>query len=287
MLNTAPSLLRTLTGRYARRTLAVMIASAAAWSLIGQPAVPRAEDAKAVPAAANASSFSDAQKGEIERIVKDYLLAHPEVFLEVQQALETKMEQLQAEKLKSALAAHADELYRDPNAPIAGNPKGDVTIIEFFDYNCGYCKRGFPDVAKLIESDPKVRVVFRELPILSKGSEEASRVALAARMQGKYWEFHTAMISYKGQATEATALKIAEKIPGIDMKKLKADMASKAVEEEITKVRELAQNLGVNGTPHFLVGDRSIPGAPQDLLAQLKSDVAEVRKSGCTTTTAC
>lgn len=248
---------------------------------------PSAVSAQEKPAAAAdaaqpapPSSFSAEQKADIQRIVKDYLLTNPELFLEIQAALETRMEQLQAEKLKSALKAHADVLYRDPDAPVAGNPKGDVTVVEFFDYNCGYCKRGFADLAQLIKDDPKVRVVFRELPILSKGSEEAAQVALAARMQGKYWEFHSAMIQYKGQADMASALKLAEKA-GLDMNRLKADIKSDAVAKEIKTVRDLAQTLGINGTPHFLVGDRSIPGAPQDLLAQLKSDIAEIRKSGC------
>lgn len=240
-----------------------------------------AQEAKPAPAPAAASTFSDAQKGEIQGIIKDYLLKNPEIFLEIQSALESKMEEVQAERLKSALAAHADALFRDPDAPVAGNPKGDVTVVEFFDYNCGYCKRGFPDVAKLIKSDPKVRVVFRELPILSKGSEEASRVAIAASMQGKYWEFHAHMIEFKGQANEASALRIAEKA-GLDMSKLKVDVKSEKVESEIKKVRELAQSLGINGTPHFIVGNRSIPGAPQDLFEQLKSDVEAVRKDGCT-----
>ena len=241
-----------------------------------------AQDAAKAPAAAAAplATFSPEQKGEIERIIKDYLVKNPEVFLEIQSALEAKMEQVQAEKLKLALAAHADTLFRDPNAPVAGNPKGDVVVVEFFDYNCGYCKRGFADVAKFIKDDPKARVIFRELPILSKGSEEAARVALAANMQGKYWDFHSLMIEFKGQANEASALKIAEKI-GADMAKLKADMKGEAVDAEIKKVRELAQNLGINGTPHFIVGDRSIAGAPQDLLEQLKADAAEVRKAGC------
>ncbi len=251
--------------------------------LVAQEKAPAPQTA---PAGAPTNTFSADQKSEIQRIVKDYLVANPEVFLEVQQALESKMEQAQAEKLKLALAAHADALYRDPDAPVAGDPKGDVTIVEFFDYNCGYCKRGFQDLARFMKDDPKVRVVFRELPILSKGSEEASRVALAARMQGKYWEFHAAMLAHKGQADLASAFKVAEKA-GLDMAKLKADLAAPGIDAQIKKVRDLAQTLGINGTPHFLVGDRSIPGAPQDLFEQLKADVAAIRKSGCGTTTAC
>ncbi len=251
--------------------------------LVAQEKVPAPQ---AAPAGAPMNTYSADQKSEIQRIIKDYLVANPEVFLEVQQALEAKMEQAQAEKLKLALAAQADALYRDPDAPVAGDPKGDVTIVEFFDYNCGYCKRGFQDLARFMKDDPKVRVVLRELPILSKGSEEASRVALAARMQGKYWEFHAAMLAQKGQADMASALKVAEKA-GLDMAKLKTDLAAPGIDAQIKKVRDLAQTLGINGTPHFLVGDRSIPGAPQDLFDQLKADVAAIRKSGCGTTTAC
>ena len=113
------------------------------------------------------------------------------------------MEKEQAEKLKAAISQNAAEIYRERNASVAGNPNGDITVVEFFDYNCGYCKRGLHDVVKLVETDPKVRVVFKELPILSKGSEEASRVALAARRQGKYWELHRAMLGAKGQMNEA------------------------------------------------------------------------------------
>ena len=121
------------------------------------------------------------------------------------------MEKEQAEKLKVAIAENAAEIYREPKASVAGNPNGDITVVEFFDYNCGYCKRGLHDVIKLVDTDPKVRVVFKELPILSKGSEEASRVALAAGRQGKYWEIHQAMLGAKGHMDEAAALKIAEK----------------------------------------------------------------------------
>lgn len=267
-------------GKVALIAAPAIAALAAVLTIAAMPGSSFAQEAAKAPATAPLSTFSPEQKSEIERIIKDYLVKNPEVFLEIQSALEAKMEQVQAEKLKLALAAHADTLFRDPNAPVAGNPKGDVVVVEFFDYNCGYCKRGFADVAKFIKDDPKARVIFRELPILSKGSEEAARVALAANLQGKYWEFHSLMIEFKGQANEASALKIAEKV-GADMAKLKADMKGEAVDAEIKKVRELAQNLGINGTPHFIVGDRSIAGAPQDLLEQLKTDAAEVRKAGC------
>ena len=233
----------------------------------------------AAPAAAKAT-FSAEQKQEIEKIIKDYLVANPEVFVEVQSALDAKLEKEQAEKIKGVISQNAPDIYRAPKASVAGNANGDITVVEFFDYNCGYCKRGLHDVIKLVETDPKVRVVFKELPILSKGSEEASAVALAAGMQGKYWEIHRAMLESKAHLNEAAALKLAEKL-GLDMTKLKADMVSPEVKGEIEKSQELAKKMGVNGTPHFLIGDRSIAGAPDDLYDQLEKNVTELRKNGC------
>lgn len=237
----------------------------------------RAEDA-AKPA--DTSMFTDAQKAAIGQIVKDYLMANPGLMMDVQSALEAKLEKEQAEKLKTFMASNAKDIYRNPTSPVAGDPNGDITVVEFFDYNCGYCKRSLPDVQNLIKSDARVRVVFKELPILSKGSEEAAKAALAAKRQGKYWEFHQALLTSKGQANEAAAIKAAEAV-GLDIAKLKTDMASSEVEQELEATRELAKKMGINGTPHFLVGDKSIPGAPQDLHDQLAALVADFRKSGC------
>jgi protein-disulfide isomerase len=250
-----------------------LIATIAAVGFFAGVSAPMAQD-KPAP-------FDDAQKAAIETIIKDYLLKNPEVMLEVQSALESKMEELQTAKLKAALQTHAAELFRRADAPIAGNPKGDVPVVEFFDYNCGYCKKAFLDIAKLIEEDKNVKLVLKELPILSKGSEEAARVALAARLQDKYWPVHRALLGIRGEVNEQTALRAVEKIGGVDMAKLKKDMASDAVSGEINTVRQLAQSMGIQGTPHFLVGDRAIPGAPGNLLDQLKGHVADIRKSGC------
>jgi protein-disulfide isomerase len=233
----------------------------------------------AAPIDKPASPFTPEQRTAIEAIIKDYLISNPEVMLEIQTALESRMEELQAKRLKAAIAGMADQIYRSPDAPVAGNPNGDVTIVEFFDYNCGYCKRAFVDIAKVVEKDPKVKLVLKELPILSKGSEEATRVALAAKAQGKYWEVHRALLVMRGQASEQTALAAAEKL-GLDMTKLKADMKSDAVTQEITRVRELAQSMGIQGTPHFLVADRAIAGAPQNLLETMSQHIADIRKEG-------
>jgi len=226
------------------------------------------------------AAFSDGQRKAIEAIIKDYLLANPEVMLEVNNVLEAKMDKIQSERMAVAVKENADELFRPAATPIAGNTKGDVTIIEFFDYNCGYCKKAFSDVAQAIEKDKQIKVVLKEFPILSKGSEEASRVALAAKLQGKYWAFHRAMLENQGQANEAAALRVAEKL-GLDMARIKKDMASPEVKKEIDDTRKLATKMGIQGTPHFIVGDRIIPGAPENLAELLGKNVSEVRKDGC------
>jgi protein-disulfide isomerase len=246
---------------------------------LGQ-APPTSRPAPAAQEAPGSSAFTPAQRKELESIIKEVLLKNPELMLEVQNALEAKMEKIQAERMQVAIKEHSGELFRPAYSPVVGNAKGDVPIIEFFDYNCGYCKKAFSDVAQVIEKDKKVRVILKEFPILAKGSEEASRVALAAKMQGKYWEFHRAMLESPGQANEASALRIAEKL-GLDIARLKKDMVSAEVKNEIESTRQLANKMGIQGTPHFIVGDRIIPGAPENLSELLGKHIAEVRKEGC------
>lgn len=230
--------------------------------------------------ASTSSSFSAAQRKDIESLIKDYLINNPEVLLEAQNALEAKMDKIQAERMAVALKENSGELFRPTGSPIVGNAQGDVPVIEFFDYNCGFCKKAMIELAQLVDKDKKVRVIMKEFPILSKGSEEASRVALATKAQGKYWEFHRAMLTSQGQANEASALRIADKL-GIDMARLKKDMTSADVTKELEDTKALATKMGIQGTPHFIVGDRIIAGAPENLLEQLHKNVAEVRKEGC------
>lgn len=242
--------------------------------------IPRKSHAEPVTPTAGGTAFTDEQKKALGEIIKDFLVKNPEIMLDVQNALDAKAEKDQAEKLKTFMAANAKDIYRGADSAIAGDPNGDIAVVEFFDYNCGFCKRGLTEVQKLLESDKKVRFVFKELPILSKGSEEAARFALAAKRQGKYWEFHQALLGVKGQANEASALKVAEGL-GLDMEKIKADAASDGVKAELDKMKDLAKKMGINGTPHFLVGDKSIPGAPEDLHDQLEKLVGDFRKAGC------
>jgi protein-disulfide isomerase len=240
--------------------------------------VPAAEPAPHKTAASE--GLSAAQRKEVEAIIKDYLINNPEVMMEVQNALEAKMDKIQAERTAVAIQQNAPEIFRPSASPIVGNAKGDVTVIEFFDYNCPFCKKAYHELAQLMDKDKQVKVILKELPILSKGSEEAAKIALAAKMQGKYWEFHRALQEVQGQTNEAGALRVAEKL-GLDMTKLRKDMASAEVKREIDQTRALAAKLGIQGTPHFLVGDRTIAGAPENLYEQMQKLVMEVRKEGC------
>lgn len=242
----------------------------------------RAAHAETIAPTAGGSVFTDEQKKALGDIIKDYLVKNPEVMIDVQNALDEKAQKEQESKLKTFMSENGKKIFRDPGASVAGDPNGDITIVEFFDYNCGYCKRGLPEVQKLLQDDKKIRFVFKELPILSKGSEEAARVALAVKRQGQenYWKFHQALLGSKGHADEASALKVAQSL-GLDMDKIKTDMAGDAVKTELRNDLLLAKSLGINGTPHFLVGTKAIPGAPDDLHDQLETLVSEFRKDGC------
>ena len=239
------------------------------------PVIP----AQNTPPAPATSLITPDMRREFEALIKDYLVKNPEVMIEIQTALEAKMEKINAEKMAVSLKENAKEIFQSAAAPVAGNPKGDVTVVEFFDYNCGYCKKALPDLAAIVQSDKNLRVVLKEFPILSKGSEEASKVALAAKLQGKYWDFHLAMLGLQGQANEASALKVAEKV-GLDMARVKKDMASPEVKKEIEDTRALAQKMGISGTPHFLVGDKVIAGAPENLAEVLNTNISDIRKAG-------
>jgi protein-disulfide isomerase len=285
---TPATVIATLSSRKGVMLLAPAILLVYTTLAIGQSQPPAAEAPKTEqapsttatsPKAAEAS-LSGAQRQEIEGLIKEYLTKNPEILVEMQNALEAKEYERQAARTAAVIKKNAQEVFRPTSSPIVGNSKGDVTVLEFFDYNCGYCKRAFGDVARLIEKDKQVKFILKELPILSKGSEDAAKVALAAKMQGKYWEFHRAMLESTGQANEASALRTAEKV-GLDMSKLKKDMASPAVQKELDDTQALAKKLGIQGTPYFLVADRIIPGAPGDLLERMNKLVADVRKEGC------
>lgn len=195
----------------------------------------------------------------IKALVAETLRENPELVLEALQALEARQAEAQAATAASVLAEERVTLDRDPNAPVLGNPDGDVTIVEFFDYNCPYCKRAMPEINALLSEDTNVRLVLREWPILSEGSAFAARAALASRQQGKYAEMHDALMTMRGKVEAEAVLRIAGEV-GLDVEKLKVDMQSPEVEEHIATSMRLAEALGFNGTPSFVVGDQLIPG---------------------------
>jgi protein-disulfide isomerase len=164
------------------------------------------------------------------------------------------------DKAQKALADHRQQVFNDPQSPIAGNPKGDVTLVEFFDYRCPYCKQVEPSLEKLIGDDHQLRFVFKEFPVLGPDSEIAARVALAARNQGKYDAFHRAMMNTPGHIDEATIYKVAA-AAGLDVDKVKQDMQSTDIEKELKANLDLGNSLDLSGTPSFIVGDTIIPGA--------------------------
>ena len=216
---------------------------------------------------------------KITEIVHAYLTKNPEILVEMTNELDKRQAQQQAAHQQKVISENADALFRSPHAYAAGNPEGDVTVVEFFDYNCGFCKRALPEVVKLIENDGKVRVVLKELPIFGEESEGAAKVALAAGKQGKYFEMHQKLFNEPGKADKEKGLKAAAEL-GLDIPRLEKDMEDPSVKQSLDEAKELAQKLGLQGTPLYLVGDQVIPGAPDDLYDQLVKDVSEIREKG-------
>lgn len=233
------------------------------------------------PPAQVSTDFSDDQKQAIEALVRDFLVKNPEILIEMSTELERKQTAAAEETRNAVIKENAEAIYREDDGLVGGNPEGDVTIVEFADYNCPYCKRAFTQVSKLIQSDPKVRLVMKEFPIFGEQSIGAAKVAIAAAKQGKYFEVHSALMRAKGRSDEASALRLAEGL-GLDMEKLKSDMALPEVDKIIAHTRQLGEKLGVQGTPFYLVGDRAVPGAPDNLYHIFVETVADVRKNGCT-----
>ncbi|MDV7339406.1 DsbA family protein [Terasakiella sp. A23] len=208
------------------------------------------------------------QQDEVRKLVRDTLLANPEILMEAMEVLQARQEQARADMQKSTMASLDQTLITPEITPVGGNPKGDVTIVEFFDYQCGYCKRVFPDVMKVVNDDANIRYVFKELAVLGETSEFAAHVALATQLQGKYTDFHSAMMKVKGRLTNTKILKTAESL-GVDMDQLQKDMVSERVQKEIASTKQLARNLNIQGTPGFIIGDQIFRGAiPADAMVE-------------------
>lgn len=213
---------------------------------------------------------------QLDRYFRDYLLEHPEVVVESIQRWQAEQQRAQAQQAKQAVQARRDEIFNDPSAPIGGNPSGDVTVVEFMDYNCGFCRKVFPDITRLIEGDGGVRLLFKEFPVLGPGSEFAARAALASMKQDRYVDFHNAMMQSGQRLAEPQVLAIAEKI-GLDVERLKQDMQDPELQASIDRNLELARALAINGTPSFVIGDEIVRGATS--LDNLKRLISEARNA--------
>jgi protein-disulfide isomerase len=211
-----------------------------------------------------AQGFSGAQRSEIEKIIREYLIKHPEVLQEAMAELEKKQAAEEALKHQAAVKDNAETIFNSTRQVVTGNPQGDVTMVEFFDYNCGYCKRAMDDMFAMIKSDPKLRVVLKEFPVLGPNSVEAARVATAVRMQDKtgkkYMDFHQKLLTGRGQVDKARALAVAKEV-GMDMARLERDMAGDEVKATLEESLKLAEKLGLNGTPSYVIGMNVVVGA--------------------------
>ena len=232
--------------------------------------------AAVLPAQAETSAE---EKREIARIVRDYILANPGIIEEALVALEAQRREAEQTQQRAAVAELKDRIFDSEHQAVIGNPEGDVTLVEFFDYNCGYCRRALTDALALIEANPDLRVVMKEFPILSEGSMEAARISAAVSdvAPDKYLDFHREMFARPGEANAQKALDVARDL-GLDAETLEKAAAQPDVDENIAEVRSLAVALGVNGTPGYVVGGEPVFGAVG--FERLQEKVAEARKCG-------
>ena len=235
-------------------------------------------------APARAQGFTGEQRSEIERIIKDYLLSHPELLQDVMSELEKRQAAAEAEKHRATVKENSDVIFSSPRQVTLGNPQGDVTVVEFFDYNCGYCKRAMSDMLELMKGDAKLKFVLKEFPVLGESSVQAAQVAAAVRMQDKtgkkYLEFHQKLLNGRGQADKTRALAVAKEI-GLDVAKIEKDMAGDEVKATIEESFKLAEALGLNGTPSYVVGTDVVIGAVGANTLKEKINSARCGKATC------
>lgn len=255
------------------KPVSILLAGVLLASTIGGTAL--AQQAPSGPVSSAPAAETDA----FGERVRAYLLEHPEVIMEAVQIYQDRQQAAQAETAKSTITARSDTLFHDPASPVGGNPDGDVTLVEFFDYNCPYCRVAAPVMTELTKADPNLRVVYKEFPILGPVSEIAARAALAAERQGRYQAFHDGLMQQEGNLTEDRVFEVAAQV-GLDLPKLTRDMADAATDRALQETHALALSLGINGTPGFVIGDQIIPGAVErktleDLIAQQRAKPAD------------
>jgi len=225
-------------------------------------------------------TLADGQRLDAETmgpIIEQYMLDHPELLTRVVAKLQQKEAAEAQVQTKTVLASVKQDLLNDPAAPVLGNPQGDVTVVEFFDYKCPYCKRVAADLNRLIVDDPKVRVVFKEFPILGPDSQIAALGGLAANRQGKYGAYHQEAMEHRGPFSEDVVMNIAKDV-GLDLTRFKADLADASLADALKKNQDLAEKLSIDGTPAFIIGQEKVPGAID--YDSMKKLVDDARKSG-------
>ncbi len=228
----------------------------------------------ATVAPAAAQQFSAEQRQEIISILREALRQDPSILRDALEAMESAEQENREQATRAALAAHAEALFRDPADPVRGNPQGSVTLVEFFDARCGYCKQLHPTLEQLIRRQPDLRVVMKDLPILGPNSVLASRALLAAQRQGKYGPLQDALLKLREEPTEPVLRREAERV-GLDWARLRRDMDDPAVQRRLQANLALAQALHIQGTPAIVVGEQVIPGAVD--LGTLEALVAAAR----------
>jgi protein-disulfide isomerase len=224
---------------------------------------------------AMAQSFSEAQRQEIVSILREALRRDPSILRDAFQAIQEAEERERSGAQRAAIAANREALFNDPESPVRGNPRGDVTIVEFFDVRCPYCKRLHGELAGLLRRDRELRIVMKDLPILGPQSVVAARALLAAQRQGKYVELFDALMSVRGEPTDAVIRAAAERL-GIDHARLRREMDDPAIQRRIEANIALARALRIEGTPALVIGETLIPGVLP--MAQLEQLIAEQRQ---------
>ncbi|MEO1265739.1 MAG: DsbA family protein [Pseudomonadota bacterium] len=226
--------------------------------------------------ATSVSEMSPSQKEQLGKFIREYLVANPEILMDVSRALEEKQRVAQSKAQTDTIVENAKSIYRDPLDYVYGNPKGDVAVVEYFDYNCAWCKRALNEVQQLVAADKNVRVIMKEYPIFGEHSEFAARAALASREQGKYWDFHVALMKQQ-RVTKDVVLSVAKDV-GIDVEKMQEDMKADKISASLKKTQEIAGVLEIQGTPGFLVDTKVNVGYIP--LQQIQALVADVRQTG-------
>jgi protein-disulfide isomerase len=240
----------------------LILAAAAVMALVAAPSF-----------AADAPAFTDVQKVEIEKVVKDMLEKNPDLIVNAMTAYQNKATAEADKKAAEAVLKLKDKLF-DPKDPIEGNPKGTIQVVEFFDYNCGYCKKVHDPMLELLKTETDVKFIYKQMPILAESSKTAAKAALAADMQGKYKAVHEGLMAHKGALDDATIYDIATK-GGANIDKLKKDMESPEVAARIASSLDLASQIGAHGTPTFIFEDKVVPGAMS--LEEMKKLVQTIR----------